>query len=101
MPKLYEYLGLIVLFYSNEHEPIHVHGKFQEMESKAEFIIVNGKIIEIRYSSVKGKKPLNTVQLKKFQTIVEYFSGAIVQKWINYFVYHKAVKPEIIMEKIK
>jgi CMP-N-acetylneuraminic acid synthetase len=27
MPKLYEYFGLIVMFYANEHEPIHVHGK--------------------------------------------------------------------------
>jgi hypothetical protein len=26
MPKLYEYMGIIVPFYSNEHEPIHVHG---------------------------------------------------------------------------
>jgi hypothetical protein len=26
MSKLYEYLGLIVLFYANEHEPVHVHG---------------------------------------------------------------------------
>ena len=26
MPKLYEYLGIVVYFYSNEHEPIHVHG---------------------------------------------------------------------------
>lgn len=34
MPKLYEYFGLIILFYSNEHEPIHVHGKYQDQESK-------------------------------------------------------------------
>jgi len=27
MPKLYEYFGLVFLFYSKEHEPIHVHGK--------------------------------------------------------------------------
>ena len=26
MPKLYEYFGLIILFYANEHEPVHVHG---------------------------------------------------------------------------
>lgn len=25
MPKIFEYFGLIFLFYSNEHEPIHVH----------------------------------------------------------------------------
>jgi hypothetical protein len=44
MPKLYEYFGLLVLFYSNEYEPVHVHGKYQGYESKAEFIIENGII---------------------------------------------------------
>jgi len=29
MPKLYEYFGLVVLFYSNEHDPVHVHGKMR------------------------------------------------------------------------
>ncbi|HIP12839.1 MAG TPA: DUF4160 domain-containing protein, partial [Arcobacter sp.] len=48
MPKIFEYLGIIIMFYSNEHEPIHVHGKHQACESKAEFIIEDGKIIEVR-----------------------------------------------------
>ena len=43
MPKIFEYLGIVIMFYSNEHEPIHVHGKFQALESKAEFIIEDGK----------------------------------------------------------
>ncbi len=30
MPKLYEYFGLIIMFYANEHEPVHVHGKSQK-----------------------------------------------------------------------
>lgn len=59
MPKLYEYLGLIVLFYSNEHEPIHVHGRFQNTESKAELIFEDGEFKEIRISRVKGKIPLD------------------------------------------
>ena len=50
MPKLYEYFGLVVLFYSNEHEPIHVHGKYKGRESKAEIILVNGAVASIRYS---------------------------------------------------
>ncbi len=24
MPKIYTYLGITILFYSNEHEPVHV-----------------------------------------------------------------------------
>ncbi len=35
MPKLYEYLGIVIFFYSNEHEPVHVHGRYQGKESKA------------------------------------------------------------------
>ncbi|NJN99241.1 MAG: DUF4160 domain-containing protein [Anaerolineales bacterium] len=64
MPKLYEYFGLIILFYSNEHEPIHVHGKYQDTEGKAEIIINNGQIVEIRYSAVRGRKPLSSNQAK-------------------------------------
>ena len=59
MPKLYEYFGLIILFYSNEHEPIHVHCKYQGKESKAEIIFENGKVLEVRISSVPGKEHLD------------------------------------------
>ncbi len=65
MPKIYEYLGLIIMFYSNEHEPIHVHGLQGEFESKAEFYIKNGEIIEIKIKTVKGRKPLKGKDLKK------------------------------------
>lgn len=44
MPKLYDYFGLILLFYSNEHEPVHVHGKDNEQECRAELTIVNGLV---------------------------------------------------------
>jgi hypothetical protein len=42
MPKLYEYFGIIVFFYANEHEPIHVHGEYKAM--KVNFKIVNGNL---------------------------------------------------------
>lgn len=57
MPKLYEYFGLVILFYSNKHEPVHVHGKYQGTESKADIIIENGQVVEIRYSSVEEGDP--------------------------------------------
>ena len=83
MPKLYEYFGLIILFYSNEHEPIHVHCKFQGKESKAELIFENGKFIEVRISNVLGKEPLDSQNLKKFKKLVETYRDDIVRKWVN------------------
>jgi len=42
MRKIFEYIGIVIFFYSNEYEPIHVHAKKGEYESKAESRIING-----------------------------------------------------------
>jgi len=101
MPKIFEYLGIIIMFYSNEHEPIHVHGQQSEYESKAEFYIENGVINEIKIKTVKGKKPLKGKDLRNLQDFLEVYAEQIVQKWIDYFVYHKEVKFERITKKLK
>jgi len=101
MPKIFEYLGITIMFYSNEHEPIHVHGKYQAFESKADFIIVDGKIIDIKIKDVKGKRPLPKKELKEFKNFVNKFKDDIVQKWIDYFVYHKSVQCITIEGKVK
>lgn len=100
MPKLYEYFGLIILFYSNEHEPIHVHGKFQERESKAEIVFENGKFKEIRITEVQGKESLDVKNLKKFRKIVELYRDDIVRKWVDFFIYNIEISSEKITKKI-
>ena len=100
MPKLYEYFGLIILFYSSEHEPIHVHCKYQDKESKAEIIFENGKFVEVRISEVKGKEPLDSKNRKKFEKFVEFYCDDIVRKWVDFFVYNKVVVAEKITKKI-
>ena len=67
MPKIFEYLGILIFFYSNEHEPIHVHAKKGGYESKAEFYIVNGVISEIKITDIKGAEPLKDQELKDFE----------------------------------
>jgi hypothetical protein len=90
-----------VLFYSNEHEPIHVHGKCQGRETRAEFIIRDGRVVEIIYSSIRGRRPLEGAKLQDFQALVGYYADDIVQKWIDYFVLHRRVQPEVITRRIK
>jgi len=101
MPKIYEYLGILIFFYSNEHEPIHVHAKKGEFESKAEFYIINGVISEIKITNIKGTAPLKGRELKDFETFLEQYAEKIVEKWINYFVYHKDVEFEKITKRLK
>jgi len=101
MPSIFEYLGILIFFYSNEHEPIHVHGKHGGMESKAEFHIIDGQITEIRIKPVKGYKPITGSKLKDFEDFLEAYADKIVQKWIDYFVYHKDIEFEKINTRIK
>lgn len=100
MPKLYEYLGLIILFYSHEHDPVHVHCKFQGKESKAELIFENGEFVEARISGVSGKEPLDTQNLKKFKKFVEAYYNEIVRKWMDFFIYNKPIESEKITKKL-
>ena len=47
MPKIFEYFGFIFYFYSNEHEPIHVHVLHGGRESIFDLIMMNGSLAEI------------------------------------------------------
>ncbi|MFA6014920.1 MAG: DUF4160 domain-containing protein [Gallionellaceae bacterium] len=101
MPKLYEYFGLIIMFYANEHDPVHVHGKFQDRESRAEIIVLNGEIAEIHYSNVTGRAPLEISEMRHFEELVSVRATDIVSKWIDFFVLHKPVKSERITRRLK
>ncbi len=101
MPKLYEYFGLIVMFYANEHEPVHVHGKCQGRESRAELVVLNGVVTEVRYGLVACRAPLNSNEMRYFEEIVGARANEIVAKWIDFFVLHKLIKPESITRRLK
>ena len=99
MPKLYEYLGIILFFYSSEHEPIHVNGKYNGKETKAEIHLFNGKIKKIVLKD-KGTG-LESKKRKEFEEFVNANAMDIVEKWIDYFVRKKPISPQIIRKRVK
>lgn len=101
MPKLYEYFGVVVYFFSREHKPIHVHGKYQDRETKAEIIIDKGRIVAIRIKPIPGKKPLLEPQLTDFENVVRHYAEDIVHKWADYFLFGKKVAFKQIKRRIK
>ena len=100
MPKLYEYFGLVILFYSGEHEPLHVHGQSKERESRAEIIVLNGVITEIRYGKT-AEHPLNNKEMRLFKKLITARANDIVSKWTDFFALHKPITPERITRRLK
>jgi hypothetical protein len=62
---------------------------------------VNGQIVIIKVKPIKGCRPLTGAKLKDFKMFLEKYSTRIVEKWIDYFVYHKDVDFEKINTRIK
>jgi hypothetical protein len=98
MPKLYEYLGIIIMFYSNEHEPIHVHGKHDGRECKAEIVVQNGIVVRVNFKPVGAG--LEPGKQQEFETFIRANASEIVRKWIDFFVYKKSVHSQTITRKI-
>ena len=89
------------MFYANEHEPVHVHGKCQGRESRAELIVIGGVVTDIHYGVVAGRLPLDINEMRYFEEIVAARASDIVSKWIDFFVLHKPVKSESITRRLK
>ena len=100
MPTLYEYLGLVILFYSDEHDPIHVHVEYNEFVSVAELTFDEVKNITVVWREKTKGKSLPPAQMRKAGLLLGEKKADIVKKWIDYFVYHKAVKKQRITKKL-
>lgn len=96
MPKLYEYLGIIFQFYSNDHKPIHIHAISGEYRSKIEFIYSKGKLKEILVKKVRGYKPLPPSTMKDALILARVKESEIAKKWFDFF----AKKKNIVCVKI-
>ena len=67
MPKLYEYLGILLVLRSDDHEPIHFHAFHNGNEVAVLLYVKNGIVHTVRYQERKGKfSPAKMRDLKEF-----------------------------------
>ena len=100
MPAIYEYFGLLFLFYSNEHAPVHVHVRLGEYENAYELIVNDGKLLALRKRKIKGKKQLPNNKSKQAEKVILNYFNEIIQKWFDYFVLNKEIDFEQINDKL-
>ena len=70
MPKLYEYFGLIFLFYSDDHDPMHLHVQRGSREGILMLLIVEGKLVELRWRAKRGAAMLNEKEQREAEVFV-------------------------------
>ncbi len=100
MPKIFEYFGLVFFFYSNEHEPIHVHVIHSGCHSIFELIMMNGELSEVRVREKAGEKPLSGKDTKTAEAFIRKYSKNIIDKWVRFFVMKQPVRSTNIKKKL-
>jgi len=100
MPKIFEYFGLIFYFYSNEHEPIHVHVTLGDCETIFELIMANGELVKIRRRGKKGVDLLAEKDAKTAEAFILKYEKNIIEKWINFFILKRQIRCTSIKKKI-
>lgn len=100
MPKIFEYFGFIFYFYSNEHEPIHVHVIHGGKESIFDLIIMDGKLIEVREREKKGAEPLQEKDKHTAKEFITKYHKNIIEKWVKFFVLKQSVRSTNIKKKL-
>ena len=100
MPKIYEYFGLIFFFFSNEHEPIHVHVIKGGYQTVFELIIQDGELVEIRQRIKKGSLPLSSKDSQEAEEFVRAYYKKIIEKWKNFFLLKKRVRCTSVTKRI-
>ena len=76
MPTLFIVFGFRFMFYSNDHEPIHVH--VIKGDAEARFQVLP----EVSLLDNRGLKP---AELKLAESLVEENKETIVANWKNFF----------------
>lgn len=98
MPDIFTYFGFIFSFYSNEHEPIHVHVEHADKVTIFDIIINDGELMEIRRRD-KGN-PLSSKDEKVAEEFINKYWRNIADKWVNFFVYKKRIRCTDIKKKL-
>ena len=101
MGKIFEYFGFIFYFFSNEHDPIHVHVKQGSEECIFDIILEDAKLIRLDRREKQGAEPMNAKDAAEAVAFINEYWQEIVEKWVSFHVYHQVVKNTKINKRIR
>lgn len=101
MPKIFEYIGFIFYFFSNDHEPIHVHVIKGGKEVRIELLFEKDKLAGISITKAnRHTQKLTGEEREKIRIFIEAKHPEIRKKW-NDFRAGKKVTVNRINKEIK
>lgn len=89
------------MFYSDDHDPMHLHVQHGDREGIVMLILVEGELVELRWRAKRGATMLNEKSKREAEDFVRAMKDDIVGKWTAFYVEHKRIKPVRITRRVK
>ena len=99
MPVIYEYLGITIGFYTNDHEPIYIHATYGKAVMKVILHTKDGKVYRTTYQQV-SKADFPAAKLTQLKEFVAKYKEAMLFAWEQVFTYGNTIKRVVITKKI-
>lgn len=81
MPTIYQYLGITFVIYPNDHNPIHVHAVYQDVEVAVYLYEKDGVVFAVEFVEKRGK--LSASKMRDLKMFVYEHKNALL------FAYHQ------------
>lgn len=101
MPTLYEYFGIYIYFFSNDHLPVHIHVRSQTGSCKVIFAVEYGKILRYDIYQIGKKKMPSTSDIKKLKELLSHHGNDVIKKWREFYIDRKIISPVRITKRLK
>lgn len=98
MPKIYTYFGISLYFWSNEHDPIHIHARCGDAVMIAKLWVRDGAVYRVTYERREGRFAAD--KEKALRRLVAAMKENLRVAWIDYFVNHRHITPTNITKRL-
>jgi hypothetical protein len=92
-------MGILIQFYSREHEPIHIHAIYRDAVVKVYLYVKDGVVHRVRYEAISGK--FSPAKMRDLKAFVAANKNVILFAWKQFFEHKVKIKPVIITKRIK
>jgi len=92
-------MGIVFKFWSNEHDPIHIHAEYKGAVMVVFLYVKNGVVTHVRYKEYVGKFP--PAKIKDLKTFVSANKNTLSFAWTQFFENDVRFKPITITRRIK
>jgi len=92
-------MGIVFKFWSDEHNPIHVHAEYKDAVMVVFLYVKNGNVTHVRYKEASGKFP--PAKIKDLKTFVSANKNTLAYVWTQFFENNVRFKPITVTRRIK